>query len=398
MTLPTMVIITAAEWDGIQHRPHHFTRRAAKTGWQVLYVEPPATLIAPLKDKRMLKRWQNWYQGIRQVADQIYVLAPPPFLPFANKHRWINRLNQKLLAIFIKRALKKLQAEQVDLFTFLPNTVDLVASLSPERLVYDCVDDHGAFTGLINQAVVHEMEQELMTQADCCFATAKQLYEERKTWTKRFYLLPNGAEVEHFDVVHSKLPIPEELKDITCPIAGFYGGISDWIDIDLLKEAALRLPQVSFVMIGPVFTKVEAFKALPNVYFLGPKAYEDLPAYLQCFDVCLVPFRINKLTASVNPVKLHEYLAAGKPVLATPMPEVQAFSEVVEISDGSVGSFVQGLVHMLEPEAQSAEQIENRQEVARQNSWDARWDFAREQIMASKQEDESAYVASPLDQ
>lgn len=383
MEQPIMLTISAAEWDGIQHRPHHFMRRSARSGWKVIYVEPPATLIAPLKNKKMLERWKCWRKGLRKTEEGIYLLAPPPTLPFGNKYRWVNKFNQWLISRSIKKALSRFKASEIDLFTFLPNIVDMLPSLSARKVIYDCVDDHAAFTGLINADVVHQMEKELMARADVSFSTARQLMEDRQGWSSNFHLVPNGAEYEHFEAASQEgtFPLPAELQAIPKPIVGFYGGISDWINIPLITEVAREMTHLSFVFIGPVATQVEELKKLPNVHMLGTKAYQDLPQYIQYFDTTLIPFRINKLTESVNPVKLYEYLSAGKPVVSTPLPEVLSYREVVEIGS-TKEELISAIVKTIQPESHTSEQIAKRQEVGRTNSWDARW----EQIVALIQE------------
>jgi glycosyltransferase involved in cell wall biosynthesis len=406
---PIMLTISAAEWDGIQHRPHHFMRRSARTGWRVIYVEPPATLLAPLKNKNMLDRWKKWLQGLRQAEEGIFLLAPPPTLPFGNQYRWINKCNQWLISRSVKKALHKLgvtqcnpatqatsspaeigsePAAQVDVFTFLHNAVDLLPYLPPHhgQVIYDCVDDHAAFTGLIDAKVVLQMEKELMKRADVCFATARQLMEDRKDWSDNFHLIPNGAEYERFEPASQvgSLPTPQDISDITQPIIGFYGGISDWIDIPLLTEVAREMPHVTFVMIGPVHTAVEEMKKLSNVKFLGTKPYDQLPQYIQHFSTCLVPFRINKLTESVNPVKLFEYLSAGKPVVSTPLPEVVTYQEVVELGR-TKEEMIAAIEKTISPEEHQPERVAKRQEVGRTNSWDARWDTAVSLIHADQE-------------
>jgi glycosyltransferase involved in cell wall biosynthesis len=178
---------------------------------------------------------------------------------------------------------------------------------------------------------------------------------------------------------HEPEDFPEELKDIKHPVAGFVGGISDWVDVSLIAAAARQLPEVNFVLIGPVLADVSCFTGMDNVRLLGAKPYKNLPAYVRNFDVCLVPFKINKLTESVNPIKMFEYLAAGKPVISTPLPEVLAYRDVVTIAEGEQET-VAGIRAALEPTAHSGISIGRRQQVARENSWDARWRKAAELI------------------
>jgi len=394
-----MLTISAGEWDGIQHRPHHFMRRSAKSGWKVIYVEPPATLLAPLKNKEMLNRWKLWRKGLREVEENIYLLSPPPTLPFGNKYRWINKINQWFISHSIKKQLGKLEHGTIDLYTFLPNAVDMLPAMNFRHVIYDCVDDHASFTGLINADVVYQMEKDLMEQADVSFATARQLMEARKGWSSNFHLIPNGAEYEVFEPAsrEGSLPTPDELESIKQPIVGFYGGISDWIDIPLITEVARELKEFSFVFIGPVATNVDELKKLPNVHMFGSRPYKQLPNYLQHFDTTLIPFRINKLTESVNPIKMFEYLAAGKPVVSTPLPEVLSFQDVVEIG-ATKEEMIAAIKRSVLPEYRTEEWTEKRKEVGRVNSWDARWEavlsLLGEEQTSVRSKENNQYVTS----
>ncbi len=372
-----MLIISAGEWDGIKHRPHHFARRTATSGWRVLYLEPPASLIAPLKNKAMLRRWRNWRLGLRQVEGNINLLAPPPILPFGNRFRVINRLNQRLLARAIKAALNTLSnselVQQLDLYTYLPSAVDLLPLFDFRKIIYDCVDEHAAFTGLHSKKTLDAMEEELMAAADVSFATAKQLQVARSHWSDNLHLIPNGAEYEHFAPAVKPLePEPAELINLEKPLIGFVGGISDWINIELIAETAERLAEYQFVLIGPIDTNVTILREQPNINLLGPIDYNDLPYYLSHFAVCLIPFRINELTESVNPIKMYEYLAAGRAIVATPMPEVAQYEPIIQIA-ATAEETAAAIREQLKPEANSQAAIKERQELAYNNSWDSRW-------------------------
>jgi glycosyltransferase involved in cell wall biosynthesis len=368
-----LVATSAGDWDGIQHRPHHFMKRSSKSGWTVIYVEPPVSLIGPLKNKNLLANWKRWLKGCVKREENLYVFSPPPVLPFGSKYRFINKINQFIFSVSLKKVLSNFNGEK-EMYSFLPNSVDLLKYIEFKKVYYDCVDDHASFTGLINPSVVTQMEKELMKKADVCFATANQLLEDRKNWSDNFHLVPNGAEFEHFSrVQNEKFPIPQELENVNRPIIGFYGGISDWINLDIIAKAAKNLPNCSFVLLGPIDTNIDQFKNLSNAYFFGPKPYSQLPNYIQSFDICLIPFKINKLTKSVNPIKMYEYLSAGKPVISTPLPEVLHYREVIEIVTNSE-EMTKAITTILE-NGNSQTDVERCQNIGKRNSWDARWDM-----------------------
>ncbi len=263
----------------------------------------------------------------------------------------------------------------LELYSYLPNSIDLLKHIAFKKVYYDCVDDHASFTGLINPAVVNQMEKELMEKADVCFATANQLLEDRQGWSNNFHLVPNGAEFERFaNIQNERLDLPADIESIKNPIIGFYGGISDWINLEVIAQTAKKLPNCSFVLIGPIDTSIDQFKNLPNVHILGPRKYQQLPAYIQAFNICLIPFKINKLTKSVNPIKMYEYLSSGKPVISTPLPEVLHYSNIIEIVTNEE-EMIQAVTDIIEnPDRyNSPEAVAKRQNVGRENSWDARW-------------------------
>ncbi len=382
-----MLTVSAGEWDGIQHRPHHFMRRSAKTGWAVIYLEPPASLIAPFKNKKMLKRWTNWLKGLRLVEENIYLLAPPPILPFTNKYRFINKLNQRIISFSIKKAIKSFKQSSIDLYTFLPNAIDLLPLIKFDRVIYDCVDDHASFTGLTNIDTIHQMEKELMKEASVSFATARQLLVDKKDWSDNLHLIPNGADYEHFSIASKKsASMPPDLIGINQPIIGFIGGISDWIDISLITNVARQMQHLTFVLIGPVATNIDNLSVLTNVRILGAKKYQDLPTYISYFSACLIPFKINKLTESVNPIKMYEYLSAGKPIISTALPEVITYNKVIEIIHNEQ-EMIAAIAKALTPEENSYERIKERQEIGKANSWDSRWQLAVKQIEAGQAEE-----------
>jgi glycosyltransferase involved in cell wall biosynthesis len=371
-----MVTLSAGNWDGVQHRPHHFMKRAASNGRTIIYIEPPVSLIAPLKNRQLLKSWKRWRAGMQMKKENLYVLTPPPILPFGYKYRIVNKINQWILSKQIRKATDHLNSE-LELYSFLPSSVDLLNKVNFQTVYYDCVDDHASFSGFIKPKLVHQLEKELVELADVCFATAQKLFDDRLDWNTNFHLIPNGAEFEHFSKVQAeKMLIPWDIEEAEKPVIGFIGGISDWIDLKLIEDTAHELPSYSFVMIGPIDTNISSLKSLKNVYFLGPKPYENLPNYIQSFDVCLIPFKINELTKSVNPIKMYEYLSAGKPVISTPLPEVLQYKDVVEIAE-TKEEMVREILKATkkrEPEIEY-EKVKIRQKIGRENSWDARWEM-----------------------
>jgi glycosyltransferase involved in cell wall biosynthesis len=121
--------------------------------------------------------------------------------------------------------------------------------------------------------------------------------------------------------------------DVKHPVIGFYGALADWVDIDLIAYLAKERPHCTFLLLGDVFVDVSDLKSLPNVHLLGRKPHEEMPLYLYHFDVCLIPFKINKITHAVDPVKFYEYISAGKPVVATSIIELLHYKDYLYLAE-----------------------------------------------------------------
>ncbi|MCL6517144.1 glycosyltransferase [Alicyclobacillus sp.] len=335
----TVVITAAVPWDGTTARPHHFARGLAQRGWDVLFVEAPVTLIAPLKNPALRARLLPAHpiEDIRlsppnaaesaEARGRLRVLHPVACLPFANLYRTVNRWNQALLA----RAIRQAAPGPHVLLPQLPNSVDLVPTLHPAAVVYDCVDLHSGFSGFVRPEVVDGMEADLAAISRTVIATADALAERMRALHPDVRLVPNAAEVEHFRST-ATAPVHPRLAAIPEPRVALVGGFGHWVDYGFLRALAQGLPEVQFVMIGPVETDVSALSALPNVHFLGLQPYRELPQYLAGCRAALVSFVRSDLTRSVNPIKVFEYLAADREVVATSTHEIDKLEEYVWVA------------------------------------------------------------------
>jgi len=208
----------------------------------------------------------------------------------------------------------------------------------------------------------------LRSGADLIFASSRALYEAHAGQHPNVHLCPNGADFSHF--VKAAMPgaVPGDLARIPAPIVGYHGALASWVDWELVKVTAAANPDLSFVFIGPLFSGSEKLPSGPNLHFLGHRDYRLLPSYLRGFDVGIIPFRLSALTAACNPIKLWEYLAAGKPVVSTPLPEVQQYKEVYVAADPyEFSACLRQALTEDDPAAALA-----RQGLARLNSWDTR--------------------------
>lgn len=378
--METILCIAAADWAGMWARAQQFMTLFSRQGSRVIYVDPPVTALSAFKNPALRGRPAS---VVNQISDSILVYSPPVFLPFGNIYRWINRINQRLLAAGLAKAIGGPGLKPTLLWTYLPNSVDLLdrLSLAGAAVVYDCADEHTAFPGLIKKEMVAGMEAELFRRADVTLVSAGELYRRKLRLAPDALLVPNGADVSHFAAaLDPALPLPADLAPLPRPVIGYVGAVSGWLDQAMVAAAAQALPQGSFVLIGPVDTDVSLLESLPNVHLFGRRDYRELPAYLKGFDVATIPFKINELTLGVNPVKLYEYLAAGLPVVSAGLPEVEPFVPLIRVAR-TPGAFAEAVAAAV-PGKNNPDQIAARLTAARSHSWEARAEAAAEAVAA----------------
>jgi glycosyltransferase involved in cell wall biosynthesis len=285
-------------------------------------------------------------------------------LPFFGKFG--QKVNAALLRFQVKRAMRKLGFSKPVNWVFNPAAAVIAGKLGEDRLLYYCVDEYTAFSGVASERLA-EMEKRLLKRADFVIVSAQKLYDSKAKLNPRTILVRHGVDHVHFrKALDASLVVPPELAALPKPIIGFFGLVADWVDVDLMAHVAKQFPNGSLVVIGKVTTDVTALKALPNVHFFGRKPYAELPAYAKGFDVALNPFRLNELTLNANPLKVREYLAAGLPVVATPIPEVEVLPQCR--IGATPEEFVQEIKEALEDPGPSVE----RSEAIRGESWEAK--------------------------
>ncbi|NLD88161.1 MAG: glycosyltransferase family 1 protein, partial [Clostridiales bacterium] len=306
---------------------------------EILYFDPPISIIGPLKDPTIRSKLSEYRKKPDKPAKNITVYSLPPVLPFFNRFRIINRINQLLIASFVKKKAAQHGFDNAVLWTYSPTSCDLVSHMPHSALVYDCVDRHSGYKGQITPEVVDKMEQDLAKACDTVFATASGLYDTLKEYNEKTYLIPNGANYELFSESRRvDLAVPEDIRDLDGSVIGFIGTLQDCIDYDVIEKVAIERPEYKIVFVGkePPNVNLGKLRELPNVRFCGLKQPAELPAYLARFNVCINPFRSGRLSKDVSPLKFYEYLATGKPIVSTPQPDqVLDYKDVVYIaSDG----------------------------------------------------------------
>ncbi|WP_392437964.1 glycosyltransferase [Cruoricaptor ignavus] len=220
---------------------------------------------------------------------------------------------------------------------YTPMAVEYTSHLVPQFTVYDSMDELSKFRFAPPQ--LKELEEELFRIADVVFTGGHSLYEAKKHRHHNIHPFPSSIDKEHFQQARTITDEPEDQRRIPHPRLGFYGVIDERLDSQLISEAAYKRPDWHFVLIGPVvkISEKELPKA-PNIHYLGQKSYQDLPIYAAGWDIALIPFAMNESTEFISPTKTPEYLAAGLPVISTPIQDVvnpYGRNRLVHIAEGA---------------------------------------------------------------
>ncbi|MEW6008516.1 MAG: ElyC/SanA/YdcF family protein [Candidatus Omnitrophota bacterium] len=368
-----IICISSIDWDFVWQGHQEIMSTFAKNGNRVLFIENTGVRSPGLKDiPRLKKRILNWIKGtmgFRKEEENIYIYSPVilPF-PYSKIARWINRF------LFIGPLLRWIKATQFHnpiIWTFLPTGIalDIVNNVDNKLLVYYCIAD---FYELLSKPhKVKKTEDELIKRCDLIFAQGKILEQKCKLLNNNVHIFPFGVKMEAFDKFNNNPTYtPKDIEKISKPIIGYVGGIHRHIDFELLRFIAKSHPEWSIVLVGPIQTDVSALKNLHNIFLLGQKNFSELPAYINQFDVGIVPYEINPFTMTVIPTKLNEYHAMGKAVVTTDLPEVRNFN----VKNGNLVNMAKTYEEfsncILEAfKAKSAPLLSQRIQSARDNSW-----------------------------
>ena len=239
------------------------------------------------------------------------------------------RLNRHLIPRSLAPAIRTFQDTAPILWASLPSAVDAIGYCGERAVVYYAGDDFESLVG-VDHKPVRDMEREIAKRADLIIAaspTIAQKFDPAKT-----RLLPHGCDITLFSRPISPAPdLPTER-----PVAGFYGSLSGWLDIDLLCAVADLMPDWIFLFVGPILCDITRLQRRANVRILGPRPHAELPRYVQNWTVSLIPFKDTPQIRASNPLKLREYLAAGTPVVTTSFPALVPYREHVSIAHGPV--------------------------------------------------------------
>ncbi len=379
MTLPAalqgrdIVCVGFADWDtDLWTNQHHLMSRLA-AGNRILFVESLGLRrprLAARDLSRMARRLRSGLQPPRP-RDGLHVLSP--LVVPLHDSSLVRALNARLLPALVGRAARGLGLRRPILWSYVPQAEILIDTLDPSLVIYHCVDDISAHER-IDTASFLAAERRFAARADLVLASAPELARRMREISGNVLEAPNVADTDLFATALDDGPVDAAVAALPRPRIVFTGAISAVkLDTELLEGLARARPDWSIALVGPVGlgdprTDVSALAAEPNVHLLGKRAYEQLPAVLRGADAGLIPYRRSRLTDSIFPMKVYEYLAAGLPVVSTPLPAL-AGVEGVAVAVDAAG--FQGALETAMREDTPALRAE-RSRLASSHSWDER--------------------------
>jgi len=334
---------------------------------------------APSASRRDLKRMVDKLVAatapVREVEPNLFVLSPLAIPAYGIPAMWA--VNRTLLRLQVTRAMRKLGFRDVINWVFNPAAGVIAGALGEKMLIYYCVDEYAAFSGVPGASLI-ALERELLHKAQLVIVSADRLLQSKRRENPGAVLVRHGVDYAHFSkALAPETKVPDELARLPRPIIGYFGLMAaDWIDIELMVKVAKHFSHGSLVLLGKVTTDVSALSALPNVHLLGRKPYTDLPAYSKGFDVAILPFPISEVTLNANPLKVREYLAAGLPVVSTAIPEVEVLGMC------RIGRDHAGFIAEIEAALADPGPKRERSALVKSESWDARVDTIRALVSA----------------
>lgn len=367
--------------DWWYHHPHsknHLMRRFARAGNKVIFVNSISMGLPALSNKDLLPRIRrklgSYAKLARTTAEGITVVSPAA-LPFFGS-RASRAANRKLIAAQINLLARRRGLAKPILWIAIPTAAEMTGEFDESLVVYHVSDKYDAnlMDHSTDPATIRRLHERAIERADLIFYSGRKLLDEATGGRERSHLLEQAVDFEHWSRVgvrgEDALAVAPEIERIPRPRLGYFGAIEPWlVDQELIKRAAVERPAWQWVFVGNKSRGME-IESLPNTHFLPAVPYDELPRYAAGFDVCVLPWETGRaFTSYGSAIKVREYLATGKPVVISPLPEYEPMRDVLRIAR-SREDFLRLVEDALEESDEGA--ALRRQSAVKAGTWDAR--------------------------
>lgn len=370
-----IVCIGASDWKGPWGVLQQLMERFALNN-RVLFIEYQFNFLNHFYSPKLFVEKSTIRKNLKEVSKNIFVFTPQYIIPFNYYFRFINKINQNILSQQINRLTALLVFDKYILWSAVPSTIDLVKGLKNVALfVYHCASDIDVEKiDRFRKGKTLMLEKEVIKNADIIFSHTEEILERYRSINSNIFYLASGVDYGYFrKIAENQIEEPKDIRVINKPRIGIVGHFDDYIyDIELLEGIVRRKSNHSFIFIGPLSKrskKIETLKRFKNIYFIGYKNPKELPFYLKSVDVCLIPYRTVGAAVTTSPLKCYEYLASGKPVVSSTIKDILKYENVVKISK-NLDEFCNNIDLAILDD--SKENLKERLEIAKRNSWQNR--------------------------
>jgi glycosyltransferase involved in cell wall biosynthesis len=368
MRFPDLIFVSMENWDEIWRRNQFICSRLSIRfpGSKILFIGLP----------------KKFFAVTSRLSDFPNIVFSRPVKLFPDSFYLTRNINEAVFRIHVRRLAAKIGIKSPVLWLNAHYAAHMVGNMAEQAVIYDITDDWISFPQppALKKLIIKQ-DAELCRRVDAVIVCSQRLLDLKKPMSRNVHLIPNGVDSDHYArVLDQSGRIPERMKNCPKPILGYTGSVhSARLDLDLVEGIARRLKKGSIVFVGPdMLTSAERIrlKRFQNIFLIGSVPYKETPDYMRAFDVCIVPHRITPFTESLNPLKLWEYLASGKPIVSTNIAGFREMSELVSIA-ADAAAFVE-LANKALSECEGKRKMRIRE--ARLNSWDARIDAVEDVI------------------
>lgn len=374
-SLPDLIFVSMEEWDTVWRRNQFVVAGLSRRypAMKVLFVGLPRDLTNDIRHRRLsaLGRPATW-----NVPDLPNITVTHPWKLLPNSSRLGRRFNERLARDHVRRVAQEVGLRDPILWLNPHYAVHMAGQMGERAVIYDITDDWTTLTqSEAMRLQVREQDAALCLRADEIIVCSGRLRDLKSTFADKVHLIPNGVDAGHYArVLDGSRPLPHRAAGWKKPVLGYTGTLhSDRIDLTLIEQISRQWDDGSIVLIGPDFLTSEDAGRLgrrANIHRTGPISYSEIPNYMRGFDVCITPHRVTAFTESLNPIKLWEYLASGKPIVSTPVAGFRDYPRFVRLADDARAFVAAARAAGREDPACR----EERRAEARRHSWNSRLD------------------------